>query len=150
VRRRVPDEEPPAAAQLFIGRLLFDGPQDVPLVFPPTRRALTQLLRPFEPDLVLCTGFPWRIPAAALAVPTLGWVNGHPSLLPEYRGPTPMAWAVRNGETEIGLTYHRMDEDFDTGAILAQGSVPLGDEDTLSSLNDKFGPLAVRLLPAAL
>ena len=150
VRRRSLGEAPPDAAQAFLGRLLFDGPQALPLVFPPTRRSLTELLQAFEPDLVLCTGFPWRIPAAALAVPRLGWVNGHPSLLPEYRGPTPMAWAVRNGETEIGLTYHRMDEEFDTGAILAQGSVPLDEDDTLLTLNDKFAPLAAQLLPAAL
>lgn len=148
--RRPRAEELPPEAQAFLSRLLFDGPQDVPLVFPTTRRELTELLRPFEPDLVLCTAFPWRIPGAALAVPTLGWVNGHPSLLPEYRGPTPMAWAVRNGEAEIGLTYHRMDEEFDTGAILAQGSVPLADDDTLLTLNDKFAPLAAQLLPAAL
>jgi methionyl-tRNA formyltransferase len=150
VRRARRDEAPPPAAELFLSRLLFEGPQEIPLVFPPTRRAPADLLRSFAPDLVLCTGFPWRIPAAALAVPALGWMNGHPSLLPEYRGPTPMAWAVRNGEAEIGLTYHRMDEDFDTGAILAQGSVPLDEEDTLLTLNDKFAPLAAQLLPAAL
>ncbi len=58
-------------------------------------------------------------------MPRLGIVNGHPSLLPRYRGPFPSAWAVRNGETEIGLTYHLMDAAFDTGNILAQKSIPL-------------------------
>jgi methionyl-tRNA formyltransferase len=149
IRRRAPDETPPDGAIAFLNRLLYEGPPDLPLVFPATRSQLTTLLRAFEPDLVLCTGFPWRIPAEALAVPPLGWLNGHPSLLPEYRGPTPMAWAVRNGETEIGLTYHLMDEEFDTGAILAQGSVPLDDDDTLLTLNDKFAPLSAELLPIA-
>jgi len=148
-RRRSPDETPPAGAVAFLNRLLYEGPPDLPLVFPATRRQLTALVRAFDPALVLCTGFPWRIPAEALALPPLGWLNGHPSLLPEYRGPTPMAWAVRNGETEIGLTYHLMDDEFDTGAILAQGSVPLDDADDLMTLNDKFAPLAAELLPIA-
>ena len=63
-------------------------------------------------------------------MPPLGIVNGHPSLLPRYRGPFPLAWAVRNGEREIGLTYHLMDAEFDTGNLLAQAAIPLDDDDT--------------------
>ncbi len=58
-------------------------------------------------------------------MPRLGIVNGHPSLLPRYRGPFPIAWAIRNGETEIGMTFHLMDAAFDTGNVLAQKAVPL-------------------------
>ncbi len=71
-------------------------------------------------------------------MPRLGIVNGHPSLLPHYRGPIPVAWAVRNGETEIGLTYHLMDEQFDTGNVLAQAPIPLDDEWSFEELNSKF------------
>jgi methionyl-tRNA formyltransferase len=147
VRRRSLRDDPPPAVQAFLSRLLFDGPRELPLVFPATKHQLAPLLAKFEPDLVLCTAFPWRIPADALGVPPLGWVNGHPSLLPDYRGPIPIAWAVRNGETEIGLTYHRMDDQFDTGAILAQGKVPLDDGDTMVELTEKLGPLTGELLP---
>ena len=150
IRRRKLDEAPPPGAEAFLAKLVVEGPQDVPLVFPSTRRQLTDLLRWLEPDLVVCFAFPWLIPAEALAVPPLGWVNCHPSLLPAYRGPTPISWAVRNGETEIGITFHRMDATFDTGPILAQGSIPFEDDDTFDSLNLKAAPLAGRLLGEAL
>ena len=58
----------------------------------PARRAdVAPQLERVAPDLVVCMGFPWRVPAAALAVPPLGWLNGHPSLLPRHRGPIPWA-----------------------------------------------------------
>jgi methionyl-tRNA formyltransferase len=72
-------------------------------------------------------GFPWKIPPDALAVPRLGWLNGHPSLLPRHRGPLPVAWAIREGEEEIGITFHRMDAELDTGPILSQRRYPLGE-----------------------
>ena len=67
-------------------------------------------------------------------MPRLGIVNGHPSLLPRYRGPFPIAWAVRNGETEIGMSFHLMDAAFDTGNVLAQKAIPLDDDDTDETL----------------
>ncbi len=96
---------------------------------------------------MLCTACPWRLPADALAVPRIGCVNGHPSLLPRYRGPIPIAWAMRNGESEIGLTYHLMDAEFDTGNILAQQSVPLDLDDTLETLVAKLKGASAALLP---
>ena len=95
---------------------------------PASRDRIAPLLRHFDPDLALCLGFPWKIPPEALAVPRHGIVNGHPSLLPRYRGPSPVAWAIRNGESEIGFTFHYMDAELDTGNVLAQAAVPLGDE----------------------
>ena len=105
------------------------------------------MLRHYEPDLLICTAFPWRLPPEALAVPTIACVNGHPSLLPKYRGPMPMGWAVRSGETELGMTYHVMEETFDTGNILAQKAVPLDDDEDLESLWPKLGAASVELLP---
>jgi methionyl-tRNA formyltransferase len=105
------------------------------------------VLRFYEPDVLLCTSFTWRLPAEALAVPRLACVNGHPSMLPKYRGPAPMGWAVRMGETEIGMTYHLMEETFDTGAILAQKAVLLDEDETLDSLWPKLGAAAAELVP---
>ena len=82
---------------------------------PATRERIAPLLRALRARLVLCVGFPWKIPPDALAVPRHGIVNGHPSLLPRYRGPSPVSWAIRNGETEIGFTFHYMDAELDTG-----------------------------------
>jgi methionyl-tRNA formyltransferase len=72
-----------------------------------------KLLAVFEPDLAISGGFPVRIPEDALAVPRHGIVNGHPALLPRYGGPNPIGWALRNGDSELGFTFHRMDADFD-------------------------------------
>jgi methionyl-tRNA formyltransferase len=131
----------------FVAGLLLEGPQELDLVYPAGRDRIAEVLRWYEPDLLLCTAFPWRIPAEALAVPRIACVNGHPSLLPRYRGPMPMAWAVRNGETEIGMTYHLMEEQFDAGDILAQKALPLDDDETNESLWPKLGEASAELLP---
>jgi methionyl-tRNA formyltransferase len=133
----------------FFNRLIWESPPDLDIAIAHDRTRLAPLLAAFEPDLVLCLGFPWRVPPDALAVPRLGIVNSHPSLLPRYRGPSPLAWAVRNAEPEIGMTYHRMDEDFDTGGVLAQGTVPLGDDDWMPELQPKLAALSAELLPRA-
>jgi methionyl-tRNA formyltransferase len=130
--------------------LVAGAPEGLDIVIPARRDGMAPLLRRYEPDLVLCAGFPWKIPPDALAVPRLGAVNGHPSLLPDYRGPSPVAWAIRNGETEIGFTFHRMDAELDTGAILAQATVPLDDEHSWEELTPKLGGVVGELLPAAL
>ena len=144
-RRRAPGVPPmPFAAQH-----VADDPEELDILFPATKHSLARMLRAYEVDVGLCTGFPWLIPAEALAVPPLGIVNGHPSLLPRYRGPFPLAWAVRNGEREIGLSYHLMDAEFDTGNLLAQVAIPLADDDTEETLFAKFGPVAAELLPVA-
>jgi methionyl-tRNA formyltransferase len=129
------------AAEAFIAAA---GSADV--LFPESKHSLAALLRAYEPDVGLCTGFPWLIPQEAIDVPRLGIVNGHPTLLPLGRGPHPWAWAVRNGETEIGMTYHYMDATFDTGNILAQKAIPLGPDDTEESLLPLYEATAQELL----
>lgn len=145
-RRRRPGDSTTASA----GELALAAPEGVDVVLPDTRGSLARVLEAYEVDLGLCTGYPWLIPAEAIAVPRLGIVNGHPSLLPRYRGPFPVAWAVRNGETEIGLTYHLMDAAFDTGNVLAQMPVPLHEDDDSESLFGRFPGYAAELLPQAL
>jgi methionyl-tRNA formyltransferase len=130
--------------------LVRDAPAGVDVVIPARREAMAALLRTYEPDLLLCVGFPWKIPAEALEVPRLGAMNGHPSFLPDYRGPSPVSWAIRNGEHELGYTFHRMDAELDTGPILAQGTYELGDAQSYEELEAGLVPLIVRLLPEAL
>lgn len=76
-------------------------------------------------ELVVCSCFPWRVPAALLAVPRHGWWNLHPSLLPAYRGPDPLYWQQQASETATGITLHQMDEGLDTGPILGAATVSL-------------------------
>ena len=132
------------------GAHLEHDPADVDLVFAASKRSLAGIFRGYEADLAVCTGFPWLVPAEAIAALPVGIVNGHPSLLPRYRGPFPLAWAVRNGETEVGMTYHLMDPAFDTGNILAQQPIPLDGERSMDELVPKLQAASVELLPQAL
>jgi methionyl-tRNA formyltransferase len=142
-RRRLPSDPP----MPFAAEHVADDPAELDILFPATKHSLPRMLRAYEPDLAVCTGLPWLITPEAIEVPRLGIVNGHPSLLPRYRGPFPIAWAVRNGETEIGLSYHLMDAEFDTGNLLAQAPIPLGDDDTGKTVMARVAAAAGELLP---
>jgi methionyl-tRNA formyltransferase len=133
-----------------MGELAFGAPEDVDVLLPARRSTIAPLLASVEPDLVVCMGFPWRIPPDALAVPRLGWLNGHPSLLPRHRGPLPVAWAIRQGDDEIGITFHRMDADLDTGPVIAQRAYPLGDLEGPDTFYPRFGLVVGEALVEAL
>ncbi len=121
---------------------------DVLVASAPARFA--KLLEALEPELAISATFPLRIPEDALAVPRHGIVNGHPALLPRYRGPNPIGWALRNGDAELGYTFHRMDADFDTGAVLAQGSAPLASLERAGEVLHTLFTLVASTLPRAL
>lgn len=95
---------------------------------------LAAMLAPLRPDLILVLGFLWRIPSDVLQLPRLGAVNLHSGLLPGLRGANSMGWAFRRGDQEVGFTAHRVDEGFDTGLILAQAPVPIGDDDDIDTI----------------
>jgi methionyl-tRNA formyltransferase len=121
---------------------------DIVIAADPSRMA--PLLAALDADVALSAAFPLLIPADALNVPRLGIVNTHPALLPRYRGPNPIAWAVRNGDPELGYTIHRMDAEFDTGAILAQGTTPIQDIAQAAQMFTRMFELLGSLLPKAL
>ncbi|MER6379923.1 methionyl-tRNA formyltransferase [Streptomyces sp. NPDC001127] len=99
------------------------------LLVPRSPQGLALSLAGYEPDVVVCYGIPWRLPASVLRVPRLGVLNVHPSMLPRHRGPMPVHWAVRHGDEETGVTVHWMDEAFDSGPVVAQrGGIPLPDD----------------------
>ncbi|MCB5177987.1 methionyl-tRNA formyltransferase [Streptomyces antimicrobicus] len=128
-----------------------DLPRGVDLVVPARTDSLPALLRAYAPDVAVSYGYPRKLPAEAVTAPRLGTVNCHPSDLPAYRGPNPVGWAVRNGEHRIGVTWHRMDAELDTGNILARTTIPL--DDTLWSftgVNTKVLDTATALLPGVL
>jgi methionyl-tRNA formyltransferase len=141
-------EEGPERQQFFL-RVFSESPRDVDILVPANSKRIAPLLEPYEPDLVVCCGFPWLIPPEALAVPRLGAINIHPSLLPRWRGPLPVAWAVRFGE-DLSSTVHWMDASYDTGPTLAQGSVPFEDEWSWEELAPKLEALEAELLRQAL
>ena len=132
------------------GDVVMTAADELDVLLPARRSTIAPLLASVEPDLVVCMGFPWKIPPAALAVPRLGWLNGHPSLLPRHRGPLPVAWAIREGDEEIGITFHLMDAELDTGPILAQRRYPLGELQPPDAFYPEFGPTVGEALAEAL
>jgi len=143
------DLESRYGSEFTLDGLLTGVPADLDVVLPSRRAQIAPMLASLRPDLVACMGFPWKIPPDALAVPRLGWLNGHPSLLPRHRGPVPMAWAIRNGDEEVGITFHRMDADLDTGPVLAQASFPLGEYTVPNELYQSMGPLVMETFATA-
>ena len=133
-----------------LGALVDAAPRHLDVLVANTPARFAALLAALEADAAVSGGFPLRIPPEALRVPRYGVVNGHPSLLPLLRGPNPIGWALRNGDEEIGFTFHRMDEDFDTGALLAQGSAPLADAQSPEDVVRRLIGLASSLIGTAL
>ena len=78
------------------------------------------LLARLRPDVICVACFPRLLPVSILALPRLGALNLHPSLLPSYRGPAPLFWVFHDGLERAGVTLHVMDAGADTGPIVAQ------------------------------
>jgi len=104
----------------------------------------------FDLDMILVQMFPRRVPPAVLAIPRLGCVNIHPSSLPRYRGPDPVGWQLYNGETELGITCHRMDATLDTGPVLLQWTLPIHPDDNRQSVRRAINDQIVERLPELL
>ncbi len=85
------------------------------------------LLAGFKPDLICVSCFSKIIPSALLHLPGLGALNLHPALLPRYRGPSPIFWQLRQGETHTGVTIHTMSEHLDAGDIVLQKPIVFPD-----------------------
>jgi len=111
---------------------------------------LATLLHQQAVDLAVVACWPWRIPRELLPVPRYGFLNLHPSPLPELRGPEPLFWALRLGWTRTAMTLHLMDEEFDHGPIVCQEWFELPAGERLSILEQLAGQQAAQMLPKAL
>lgn len=89
-------------------------------------------------DLIAVAAYGKILPAAVLDAPTFGCVNVHASLLPSYRGAAPINWAIAKGDKKTGVTIMQIDEELDTGDILAQSEVLIGDEETAEELSKRL------------
>jgi methionyl-tRNA formyltransferase len=105
-----------------------------------------QVLSSLEADIFVVIAFGQIIPGSLLDVPNLGAINLHASLLPKYRGPAPIQWAIINGEKQTGVTTMRLDEGMDTGDILLSSTVEIRPEDTSASLHDRLAKEGAQLV----
>ncbi|MGI6108112.1 MAG: methionyl-tRNA formyltransferase [Lachnospiraceae bacterium] len=109
-----------------------------------------QVLREYHPDVIAVAAFGQLLPKRILSLPRYGCVNVHPSLLPKYRGPSPIPWAIRNRDKVTGVTIMQMSPGMDEGDILLQKEIAIDPEETADSLFLKAeavgGPLLLEAL----
>lgn len=104
----------------------------------------------FTPDILVVVAFGQILKESLLRIPRWGSLNIHASLLPRYRGPAPIQWAILKEERRTGLTAMHMDQGLDTGPILLQEALPIGPEETAGELHDRLsrlsGPFLIKSL----
>ena len=103
-----------------------------------------------SPDACVVVAYGKILPAWMLAIPRLGCINVHASLLPKYRGAAPINWALANGERETGVTIMQMDVGMDTGPMLTPRSIRIGDDETAPQLSVRLAQLGADLLSETL
>jgi methionyl-tRNA formyltransferase len=102
-------------------------------------------LKALQADLQVVVAFR-MLPEVVWNMPRLGTINLHASLLPHYRGAAPINWAVINGEKETGLTTFKLQHEIDTGNILLQQKLPIGDNETAGELHDRMKEAGAELV----
>lgn len=102
-------------------------------------------LRSLRPDLVVIAAYGQILKDFILAIPPLGCVNVHASLLPKYRGAAPINWAIYHGEARTGVTIFRLSTGVDTGHMLAQEAIDIGSEETAGDVEARLATLGARL-----
>jgi methionyl-tRNA formyltransferase len=105
-----------------------------------------EYFRTAAPDVVVIIAYGQIIPARLIAVPCLGWINLHGSLLPKYRGAAPIHWAIANGETRTGLTTMQIDAGLDTGPTLLKHETEIALEETSPQLYARLAEAGALLM----
>ena len=103
-------------------------------------------LAAFKPDVLVIAAYGKLLPAAVLETPAHGCLNLHPSLLPRYRGPSPVTTAIADGEKTTGITLMLLDQGMDSGPIIAQQEFPLTGRETGESLTGELFELGAEML----
>lgn len=103
-------------------------------------------VRQLEADIAVVCSYNKKFPPELLKSVKGGFVNCHPSLLPDYRGANPYSNVLINGEKETGVTLHFMDENFDTGDIIAQKKVEIENKETMGTLFNRMNYLCAEIL----
>lgn len=107
---------------------------------------LIEKIQNLNVDAAVVCSFNYKIPKALLNSTKDGFINVHPSMLPKYRGGNPYSRVLMNGETETGVTIHFMDEEFDTGDIIAQKAYHIHSKATMGTLFNELNVLGIELL----
>jgi methionyl-tRNA formyltransferase len=145
--------QPSAVKQLALARgwpvaqprsLRLDGK------YPDDAAAAAQALAAAAPDVLVVAAYGLMLPAWVLALPRLGCLNIHGSLLPRWRGAAPIHRAIEAGDAQTGITIMQMDSGLDTGPMLLAETLPITPDDSTASLHDRLAALGARLIVQAL
>ncbi len=109
-----------------------------------------QALQQAAPDVLVVAAYGLILPPWTLALPGLGCINIHGSLLPRWRGAAPIQRAIEDGDTDTGITIMQMDAGLDTGPMLLAESLQIGADDTAQTLQERLAQLGARLIVRAL
>lgn len=107
--------------------------------------AFIEQLKLLNADLQVVVAFR-MLPEVIWNMPPMGTINVHGSLLPQYRGAAPINWAIINGEKETGVTTFKLQHEIDTGNILLQDNIQIGENETAGELHDKMKEVGAHLL----
>lgn len=113
-------------------------------------QAIVDELTRVNADVMVVAAYGLMLPPAVLALPRLGCLNIHASMLPRWRGAAPIQRAILAGDRETGITIMQMDRGLDTGAILLAQAVAIADDDTAQTLHDKLAAVGAKLIVRAL
>lgn len=109
-----------------------------------------EIINSINPDVIVVVAYGKILPKEILEAAKFGCVNGHASLLPKYRGASPIQWCIVQGETETGITTMLMDEGMDTGDILETVTVKIGDNETAEELFERLSSISADLMLSTL
>lgn len=119
---------------------------DLPVFQPASGAELREAVAALRPDLGVVVAYGRLIKKEVLALPPLGFINLHFSLLPKYRGAAPVQWSLINGEAETGVTVFRLDEGMDTGPVVASVRTPVDPAEDSPALFARLTELGRELL----
>ena len=125
---------------------------NIPVFQPQTLRneETVELIKGFQPDVIVVVAYGKILKENVLTIPKYGCVNGHASLLPKYRGSAPIQWSIIKGEKITGITTMLMDKGIDTGDILEQIEVKIGEAETAEQLFERLSDISADLMVSTL
>src|SRR5438093_8812832 len=137
--------EPPPIKKVLIGR---GRPPGAPILQPPRIKDPNTIeeIRAQTPDVIVVIAYGQILPRDVLEIPKIACLNLHASLLPRWRGATPVQAAIAGGDLETGITVMHMDEGLDTGDILLQKRIDIRSNDTGGSLHERLAQIAPEAL----
>lgn len=128
---------------------VFAQEHNLRVIQPKTLKSNTEVIdtiKEINPDIIVVVAYGRILPSEILEIPKYGCVNVHASLLPKYRGASPIQWSIISGDNVTGVTTMLMDEGMDTGDILETAEIPILPQDTAETLFNKLSKLGAKLI----